>query len=119
MWRKFVRYMRLTHAHTSLTHTQVSHKSHTADTSHVEEIRQVYASHAHTHKSHTHTQVSHKSHTADTSHMPHPMLPMCVIGIFFLQVAKEARAVVEESYDAKALDEFTVALTPAFGRAMR
>lgn len=35
------------------------------------------------------------------------------------QVAKEARAVVEESYDAKALDEFTVALTPAFGRAMR
>ncbi len=51
--------------------------------------------------------------------MPHPMLPMCVIGIFFLQVAKEARAVVEESYDAKALDEFTVALTPAFGRAMR
>ena len=85
MWRKFVRYMRLTHAHTSLTHTQVSHKS----------------------------------HTADSSHMPHPMLPMCVIGIFFLQVAKEARAVVEESYDAKALDEFTVALTPAFGRAMR
>ena len=47
------------------------------------------------------------------------MLPMCVIGIFFLQVAKEARAVVEESYYAKALDEFTVALTPAFGRAMR
>lgn len=33
-------------------------------------------------------------------------------------VAKEARVVVEQSYDADTLDEFTTALTPAFGRAM-
>ena len=33
-------------------------------------------------------------------------------------VAKEARAVVEESYTVAELDEFTEALTPVFARAL-
>lgn len=33
-------------------------------------------------------------------------------------VAKEARAVVEESYTAEELDEFTEALTPVFAKVL-